>query len=85
LKKRGITSVYLVTSDYHMRRAQWIAEVIGSERGILFKTVPIPSNRSPEPILKALRDSGRAIVWLATGYTGASSQNRETTEEPKKF
>lgn len=84
LKKRGITSVYLVTSDYHMRRAQWIAEVIGSERGILFKTVPIPSDRSPEPILKAFRDSGRAMVWLATGYTGASSQNREPTEESIK-
>ena len=84
LKNQGITSVYLVTSDYHMRRAQWIAEIIGSQRGVVFKIVPIPTDRSPEPILKALRDSGRAIVWLVTGYTGVSLQNLEQTEEPIK-
>ena len=84
LKKQGITSVYLVTSDYHMRRAQWIAEIIGSQRGVIFKIVPIPTDRSPEPILKALRDSGRAMVWLVTGYTGVSLQTLEQTEEPIK-
>ncbi len=71
LKAEGITSFYLVTSDYHMRRAQWIAEVIGSNRGVVFKTVPIPSDRPSEPVIKAFRDSGRAIVWVVTGYTGA--------------
>ena len=84
LKNRGITSVYLVTSDYHMRRAQWIAEIIGAQRGVIFKIVPIPTDRSTEPILKALRDSGRAIVWLITGYTGVSLQNLEQTEESIK-
>ena len=84
LKSRGITSVYLVTSDYHMRRAQWIAEIIGAQRGVIFKIVPIPTDRSTEPILKALRDSGRAIVWLITGYTGVSLQNLEQTEESIK-
>jgi uncharacterized SAM-binding protein YcdF (DUF218 family) len=71
LKAEGITSFYLVTSDYHMRRAQWIAEVIGSNRGVVFKTVPIPSDRPSEPVIKAFRDSGRAMVWVVTGYTGA--------------
>ncbi len=84
LKSRGITSVYLVTSDYHMRRAQWIAEIIGAQRGVIFKIVPIPTDRSTEPILKALRDSGRAIVWLITGYTGVSLPNLEQTEESIK-
>ncbi len=84
LKNRGITSVYLVTSDYHMRRAQWIAEIIGAQRGVIFKIVPIPTDRATEPILKALRDSGRAVVWLLTGYTGVSLQNLEQTEEPIK-
>jgi uncharacterized SAM-binding protein YcdF (DUF218 family) len=73
LKAEGITSFYLVTSDYHMRRAQWIAEVIGSNRGVVFKTVPIPSDRPSEPVIKAFRDSGRAVVWVVTGYTGAKS------------
>ena len=84
LKSQGITSVYLVTSDYHMRRAQWIGEIIGSQRGVIFKVVPIPTDRSPEPILKALRDSGRAMVWLVTGYTGVSLQTLEQAEEPIK-
>ncbi len=84
LKNRGITSVYLVTSDYHMRRAQWIAEIIGTQRGVIFKIVPIPTDRSTEPILKALLDSGRAIVWLITGYTGVSLPNLEQIEESIK-
>ncbi len=84
LKDQGITSVYLVTSDYHMRRAQWIAEIIGSQRGVIFKTIPIPTDQSPEPILKAFRDSGRAMVWLMTGYTGDSRPNLEPAEEPTK-
>jgi uncharacterized SAM-binding protein YcdF (DUF218 family) len=71
LKSKGITSFYLVTSDYHMRRAQWIGEVIGSNRGVVFKTVPIPTNQPQEPIFKAVRDSSRAVVWVVTGYTGA--------------
>lgn len=77
LKSQGITSFYLVTSDYHMRRAQWIAEIIGSNRGVVFKSVPIPSDHPPEPIFKVVRDSGRAVVWVLTGYTGASEKKTE--------
>jgi uncharacterized SAM-binding protein YcdF (DUF218 family) len=80
LKAEGITSFYLVTSDYHMRRAQWIAEVIGSNRGVVFKTVPIPSDRPSEPMIKAFRDSGRAMVWVVTGYTGAGELRRKNDE-----
>ncbi|MFB2880204.1 YdcF family protein [Floridanema aerugineum] len=70
LKAKGITSVYLVTSDYHIRRAQVIGEVVLGSRGIVFKSVPVPSQKSPEPIEKALRDGARAILWVITGSTG---------------
>lgn len=70
LKARGITSVYLVTSDYHIRRAQVIGEVVLGSRGIVFKSVAVPSNKSPEPIEKAIRDGARAILWVITGSTG---------------
>ena len=70
LRAEGITSLYLVTSDYHMRRAQWISEVVGGSRGIVFKSVPIPTDQPEEPIVKSIRDSARAIVWTFTGYTG---------------
>ena len=72
LKSQGITSVYLVTSDDHMRRAIVIGQIVLSSRGIAFKPLPVPSGRSPEPIEKAIRDGIRGILWLTTGYTGAN-------------
>jgi uncharacterized SAM-binding protein YcdF (DUF218 family) len=72
LKAQGIESVYLITSDDHMRRAQIIGEIVLGSRGISFKPVAVPSGRTPEPVEKALRDGARAILWLTTGYTGAN-------------
>jgi uncharacterized SAM-binding protein YcdF (DUF218 family) len=71
LKAKGIKSVYLITSDDHMRRAQIIGEIVLGSRGINFKPVAVPSGRTPEPVQKSLRDGARAIMWLTTGYTGA--------------
>ena len=76
LQSRGITSVYLITSDYHMRRARIIGEIVLGSRGIDFKPVSVPSERSPEPIEKAIRDGARALVWVTTGYTGAISKGK---------
>jgi uncharacterized SAM-binding protein YcdF (DUF218 family) len=73
LKARGIKSVYLITSDFHMRRASLIGDIVLGSRGIKFKTVAVPSETPSEPIEKCLRDGARAIVWLATGYTGADN------------
>lgn len=73
LQARGIKSVYLITSDFHMRRACVIGEIILGSRGIEFKPVPVPSEKSPEPIQKSIRDGARAIIWVATGYTGADA------------
>jgi len=70
LQARSIKSVYLITSDFHMRRACVIGEIILGSRGIELKPVPVPSKKSPEPIEKAIRDGARAILWVATGYTG---------------
>lgn len=72
LRDRGIDSLYLITSDDHMRRAQIIGEIVFGSRGISFKPVAVPSGREPEPMQKAVRDGVRAIVWLTTGYTGAN-------------
>ncbi len=74
LHSKGITSLYLVTSDYHMRRASWIGEVIGGSRGMVFKPVPIPTETPEEPIAKSVRDSARAILWTFTGYTGTNEK-----------
>lgn len=69
---RGIDSVYLITSDYHMRRARIIGELVFGSRGIDFKPVSIPSDQATEPLAKAVRDGARAILWLTTGHTGST-------------
>jgi uncharacterized SAM-binding protein YcdF (DUF218 family) len=69
-KSKGINSIYLITSDYHMRRASVIGEIVLGSRGIDFKTVAVPSQRSPEPLEKVVRDGARAVLWVTTGSTG---------------
>ncbi|MEB3177552.1 MAG: YdcF family protein [Nostocaceae cyanobacterium] len=71
LKAKGIKSVYLITSDYHMRRASVIGEIVFGSRGIDFKPIPVPSQMEAEPIQKAVRDGVRAVLWVTTGYTGS--------------
>ncbi|MEL6228390.1 MAG: YdcF family protein [Cyanobacteria bacterium J06627_3] len=67
----GIESVYLITSDYHMRRANTIAAIVLGSRGIHYKSLPVASERPPEPLLRSLRDGGRSILWVFTGKTGS--------------
>ncbi|NJR37902.1 MAG: YdcF family protein [Leptolyngbyaceae cyanobacterium CSU_1_4] len=71
-KAQGITSIYLITSDYHMRRASVIGEIVLGSQGIDFKPVAVGSKRSPESLNKAIRDGARAVLWVATGQTGDS-------------
>jgi uncharacterized SAM-binding protein YcdF (DUF218 family) len=75
-RARGINSVYLITSDYHMRRARVIGELVFGSRGIDLKPVPMPSDQATEPIGKAIRDGARAILWLTTGHTGSTLVRR---------
>lgn len=75
LKAQGIDSVYLITSDDHMRRARVIGEIVFGSRGITIKPLAVPSGRTSEPIEKAVRDGARGILWVMTGYTGATLQD----------
>lgn len=69
-ESKGITSVYLVTSDDHLPRARAIGEIVFGSRGIKVKPVTFVSGRPTEPIQKTVRDSFRSLLWLATGYAG---------------
>lgn len=71
-KQRRIQHLYLITSDYHMRRARAIATLILGSAGIAFTPVAVPSGEPPESPLRILRDIGRAILWIFTGLSGAS-------------
>ena len=71
-KSQNIHHIYLITSDFHMKRAKAIAFLVLGSRGIAFTAVAIPTNTPPESWSHVLRDFGRALVWLFTGRTGAS-------------
>jgi uncharacterized SAM-binding protein YcdF (DUF218 family) len=83
LQAKGIKSVYLITSDDHMRRACVIGEIVLGSRGIAFKAIPVRSGRSPEPLFKTVRDGARAILWVTLGYTG-STLNPELQQEKEE-
>ena len=82
LKAQGITSVYLITSDYHMRRATVIGEIVFGSRGIDFKPIAVPSEQPPEPLEKAVRDGARALLWVTTGRTGSSLSHLFNAAKP---
>jgi uncharacterized SAM-binding protein YcdF (DUF218 family) len=69
-ESKGITSVYLVTSDDHMQRARAIGEIVFGSRGIKVKPVTFASGRPSEPIRKTVRDGFRSVLWLTTGFAG---------------
>jgi uncharacterized SAM-binding protein YcdF (DUF218 family) len=71
-KLRGINRLYLVTSDYHMRRARLVGEIVLGSRGIDLQPIEVPTKKAPENLRKALRDGVRAILWVITGHTGST-------------
>lgn len=78
LQARRIHHVYVITSDFHQRRAVAIATVVFGSHGIAFTPVSVPSERSTEPFYKTIRDVGRSFVWLLTGRTGASLRGQQS-------
>jgi uncharacterized SAM-binding protein YcdF (DUF218 family) len=84
LRARGINSVYLITSDYHMRRSRVIGEIVFGSRGIYLKPVPVPSNDPNESLPRVMRDGARAVLWVLTGHTGASLSGRYETRYQAK-
>lgn len=77
LKAQDIDSVYLVTSENHMRRARVIGEIVLGSRGITLKPIAVPTDSPAESWQKSLRDGCRAVLWVTTGRTGASLRDRD--------
>jgi uncharacterized SAM-binding protein YcdF (DUF218 family) len=71
LETQNIRHIYLITSDYHMPRAQAIATIVLGSHGITFTAIPVTSTKSPEGSFHITRDIIRSFVWLFTGFTGA--------------
>ncbi|MGD1899018.1 MAG: YdcF family protein, partial [Phormidesmis sp.] len=68
----------LQTSDYHMRRASEIAQIVLGSRGINFRPVSIPTApppERPETMVREVRDGARSLLWVVTGQTGSEWKN----------
>ncbi|MDB9312766.1 YdcF family protein [Spirulina sp. CS-785/01] len=76
LEASGVKSVYLITSDNHMRRARIVGEIVFGSRGIVIKPLTVPSQSPSESWLKSVRDGARALFWVFTGRTGVSLKER---------
>ncbi|MEO1348318.1 MAG: YdcF family protein [Cyanobacteria bacterium J06635_15] len=71
LKRQNVDCIYLMTSDYHMRRAKIIGQIVLGSQGIRFKPIPVPTDRESENWVKGIRDGLRSVVWVLTGHTGS--------------
>ncbi|MBD2437137.1 YdcF family protein [Nostoc sp. FACHB-110] len=71
-KHRKIQHIYLITSQEHIPRARAIATIVLGSQGIAFTSLAVPSDQAKESVLSILRDIARSILWVFTGYTGAS-------------
>ena len=71
-EKLNIKHLYLITSEFHLPRAEAIATIVLGSRGITFTPIPVPSQQPQETVLHISRDIFRSILWIITGRTGAS-------------
>ncbi len=62
-EQQQIEHVYLVTSDFHMRRARAISFFVFGSKGIVCTPIETLSNKDKESSLRALRDVVRSLIW----------------------
>lgn len=75
--QQNLQHIYLITSDYHIRRAKAIATIVLGSRGIAVTPVAVPSKGvQSESWVRLLRDYGRSFLWVLTGRSGASLNPR---------
>ncbi|OUL29123.1 hypothetical protein BV378_06565 [Nostoc sp. RF31YmG] len=75
--QQNLQHIYLITSDYHMRRAKAIATIVLGSQGIAVTPIAVPSRvDKSETLLRVLRDCGRSILWILSGRSGASLNPR---------
>ena len=67
-----IHHIYLITSDYHIRRAKAIAAIVLGSQGIVVTPLAVPSSGDrSESLMRVVRDCGRSLLWIVVGRTGA--------------
>lgn len=66
-----IQHLYLITSDYHMRRASLIGTLVLGSRGVVFTPVSVHSTQpqNQESKFRIVRDIFRSVLWIFTTQT----------------
>ncbi len=73
---RNLQHIYLITSDYHMRRSRVIATVVLGSRGVVVTAIAVDSGRDEdEALVRVVRDFGRSLLWVVSGRTGAGKES----------
>ncbi len=76
----NLQHIYLITSDYHMRRARVIATIVLGCQGVVVTPIAVASRRDEdESLMRVVRDFGRSLLWVVSGRTGASLNPRLRT------
>lgn len=70
-QQRKIEHIYLLTSDFHMRRARAVAFLVFGSCRIVCTPIMISSNEQTETGFHVVRDIVRAFIWLFIGTTGS--------------
>jgi len=85
LKQQNIHHVYLLTSDFHLPRAQVFGFFVFGSRNIAITPLGIPSRPRPEPWVDTLRDSLRSIIWVFTGRSFLRFHPREGNQFSERY
>ncbi len=73
----NLQHIYLITSDFHMRRSRVIATVVLGSRGVVVTPVSVDSRRDEdESLVRVVRDFARSLLWVVSGRTGAGLNPR---------
>ncbi|WP_072622031.1 YdcF family protein [Spirulina major] len=66
---QNIRHLYLITSDFHLGRARFLAYLIFGHYGITVTPIAVPTQTPNESWWEIVRDGGRGVLWILTGYT----------------
>ncbi len=79
LRQHGYRHLDLITSEHHMPRALTTGRIVLGRHGMAVTPLPVATRRgSRESPLRTLRDALRAVLWAATGFTGADLTHPRT-------
>lgn len=78
IKNKKPKKLWVVTSDYHMRRSMAIANVVYALSGIELISIEHPSDSDrKEPLSQVIACALRALVWHITGNPGGEGAKKQ--------